>query len=238
MRIKNRQAFEQLIRRWDGENGGGAATTGATVTETGTEAEKPDATQQTQSATSQTQETKPFKTFSSETEYQREIDFRIQQALKTHESKLRGKLTDEIRKQLEAEANMTAEQKVQAQMEQLEAEKKALAREKARIKTEALFVAKGIGEAERQVMLDRCVTEDEEESAKNAQALLDAIGKAVKEQIKTAMKEVKAPSSAASSDSETETPDVKYAKDYAARRERAAKQSNEILQHYLGGNTR
>lgn len=187
----------------------------------------------TQTNTQQT-EAKPFKVFASEADYQREFDFRVQQAIKTHEEKLKRKLEPEIRKQLEAEANMTAEQKVQAQLEQLEEEKRAIAREKARIKTEALFVAKGIGEAERQVMLDRCVTEDEEESAKNAQALLDAIDKAVKEQIKAAMKEVKAPNSTAPSTKE-ETPDIALAKQVADKRKQATQQAIKTLDYYIGG---
>lgn len=228
MRIKNRRQFEQLIRRYDGEVGGGSA---ATTSATATTAETTAAT--TQTATTETQAT-PFKAFASEADYQKDIDFKIQQALKTHEEKLKGKLTPEIRAALEKEANMTAEQKYQAQLDQLEADKKTLATERARIKAESLFAAKGIGEAERAVMLDRCVTDNEEDSVKNAQALLDAVDKAVKEQIKVAMKDVKPPNSTATGKG-TETPAIAYAKDLADRRTKAATSSKTAIDYYLGG---
>ena len=230
MRIKSKRDFERLIRRYDGE-GGGSSTASATGTEASTATAGTETVAQTTAA--KTQETQPFKTFANETDYQKELDFRVQQALKTHEEKLKGKLTPEIRKQLEAEANMTAEQKVQAQLDQLETEKKSLATEKNRIKAEALFVAKNIGETERGIMLDFCVSDDADASVKNAQAILDVIDKAVKEQIKVAMKDVKAPNSTATTGT-AETADVSYAKNLAERRANAAKASNNTIDRYLG----
>jgi len=231
MRIKSKRDFERLIRRYDGDGGGGSSTAAVTGTETSTDTTGAETTAQT--TTTQAQETQPFKTFANEADYQKELDFRVQQALKTHEEKLKGKLTPEIRKQLEAEANMTAEQKVQAQLDQLETEKKSLATEKNRIKAETLFVAKNIGEAERGIMLDFCVSDDADASVKNAQAILDVIDKAVKEQIKVAMKDVKAPNSTATTGT-AETADVSYAKNLAERRANAAKASNNTIDRYLG----
>lgn len=237
MRINlSRNKFGMLIRRYDGEGGGAAATTASasTTAATTTTTAEPSATAATTTTTdTSTQTATPFKTFASETEYQKDVDFKIQQALKTHEEKLKGKLTPEIRKQLEAEANMTAEQKVQAQLDQLETEKKSLATEKNRIKAETLFVAKNIGEAERGIMLDFCVSDDADASIKNAQAVLDVIERAVKEQIKIAMKDVKAPNSTATTGT-AETADVSYAKNLAERRANAAKTSNNTIDRYLG----
>ncbi|HBT63484.1 MAG TPA: hypothetical protein DEB10_02320, partial [Ruminococcaceae bacterium] len=91
--------------RFDGEDGGGSSTTTTTPTTEATPAST------TTPAKPEESETQPFKSFASEEDYKKDVDFRVQQALKTHEEKLKGKLTPEIRKQLEAEANMTAEQK-------------------------------------------------------------------------------------------------------------------------------
>ncbi len=176
--------------RFDGEDGGGSSTTTTTPTTEATPAST------TTPAKPEESETQPFKSFASEEDYKKDVDFRVQQALKTHEEKLKGKLTPEIRKQLEAEANMTAEQKYQAQLDQLAADKKALAKEKNRIKAESLLVSKGVtDESARATMLDSVVGEDEAESLQRAQALVDAIEKATNEKIKVAMKSVKVPSS-------------------------------------------
>lgn len=214
--------FQRLIRRYAGEGGGGAAPETTVADPTPTAGAEP--------VTPVVEPAKPFKAFTSQADYDREI----QQAIKSHEAKLTAKLTPAIKAQLEKEANMTAEQKLQAEKDALEADRKALATEKSRIKAEALFAVKGIGEAERAVMLDRCVTDSEEDSVKNAQALLDAIDNAVKEQIKVAMKDVKPPNSV-STTAEKFTPDVAYAKDLADRRSKAAASSKNAIDFYLGG---
>jgi hypothetical protein len=187
MRFKNKSNFQRLIRRYDGEGGGGAAPAADPTPVNPAPAEPAPA--------NPAEPAQPFKAFTSQADYDRAI----QQAIASHEEKLKAKLTPTIRAQLEKEANMTAEQKVQAQIDQLEADKKSLATEKNRIKAESLFVAKNIGEAERATLLDFCVSDDADASVKNAQTVIDVIDKAVKEQIKVAMKDVKAPSS-------TETP--------------------------------
>ena len=203
MHKKNWKPITRYAIRFDGEDGGGASTTATgTATETTAPATTTTPATTTPATTATQTETKPFKSFASEADYQKELDFRVQQALKTHEEKLKGKLTSEIRKQLEAEANMTAEQKYQAQLDQLEVDKKALAKEKVRIKVESLFASKGIAEADRQPMLDSIVSDDEEDSLKRGQALIDAIEKATNEKIKAAMAQVKAPGTGAG----TQTP--------------------------------
>lgn len=52
-------------------------------------------------------------------------------------------------------------------------------------------------------MLDSVVTEDAEQSVKNAQALIDAIEAATNEKIKAAMKDVKAPNSTTQTSTQT-----------------------------------
>lgn len=235
MRFKNKAKFQRLIRRYDGDGAGGSSTTATTAVGGTTATTATTATTTTAAAATDTgaQAAQPFKAFASESEYQKDIDFKIQQALKTHEEKLKGKLTPEIRAQLEKEATMTADQKVQAQLEALESDKKALAKEKSRIKAESLFASKGIGEAERAVMLDSVVTEDAEQSVKSAQALIDAIEAATNEKIKAAMKDVKAPNSTAATSTQTqETMGKILGKQYAA----ASSVSQKTVDYYkLGG---
>lgn len=235
MRIKsNKYSFKRLIRRYAGEDGGGAAA-GATTTSTegAVATAESSATATTTTATEQ-QTAQPFKTFASEADYQKEVDFRVTQALKTHEEKLKGKLTPAIRAQLEAEANMTAEQKLQADKDALELEKKSLAVEKNKLKAVGLFVAKGIAESEYTELLEMAVTDDETVSLSRAQKILDTIEKAANEKIKAAMKDVKKPSSVSESSSGADTPDVAYAKSLADRRSNAAKVSNDTIDRYLG----
>lgn len=224
------------------DGGDDSAATGETTPATATAASTAsvsdgNGTQATTTAIPAAQtETQPFKSFASEADYQKEIDFRITQALKTHEEKLKGKLTPEIRKQLEAEANMTAEQKYQAQLDQLEADKKALAKEKVRIKAESLFSAKGISEADRAVMLDSIVDDDEEGSLKRAQALIDAIEKATNEKIKAAMAQVKAPGTV-SGTHEPAQPKENIGKIIGHQYAEARKGASKAIDYYkVGGN--
>lgn len=221
------------------DGGDGSTATGESTTATAETGSKTSATAENgaQTATEQTAqtETQPFKSFASEADYQKEIDFRIQQALRTHEEKLKGKLTPAIRKQLEAEANMTAEQKLQADREALEAERKEISKEKVRIKAESLFSAKGISETDRAVMLDSVVDDDEEGSLKRAQALIDAIEKATNEKIKAAMAKVKAPNSGEDGEGKEADKAVEYAKKLAERRAATAKVANAGLDLYIHG---
>jgi hypothetical protein len=174
---------------------------------------------------------KPFKSFASQADYDREI----QQALKTHEEKLKSKLTPEIRKQLEAEANMTADQKVQAQLDQIAAEKKEIAKERVRIKVESLFASKGISEADRQTMLDSIVDDDEDGSMKRGQALISAIEHDVNEKIKAAMKKVTPPDGGGEGAGKGKDKAVEYAKSLADRRAASMKASHSALDFYING---
>lgn len=178
---------------------------------------------------------KPFKVFENEADFQREMDFRIQQAIKTHEERLKSKLTPKIREQVEKEANMTAEQKLQEQLKIIEAEKKEIAKEKVRMKVESLFVAKNISEADRQVMLDSIVDDDEEGSTKRAQALLSAIDHAVNEKIKASMKQVKAPNTGTDSKAKSKSHAVTFAEQLAKQHAESAKASKSALDYYING---
>lgn len=182
-----------------------------------------------------TEPAQPFKSFASEADYQKEVDFRVQQALKTHEEKLKGKLTPEIRKQLEAEANMTAEQKVQAQLSEIATQKSEISKERNRIKAESLFVKSGItDEVTRSTILDSVVTADETETLKRAQTIIEAIGKATNEKIKAAMKDVKKPGSEDPAKSKGEKNEaITIAESIAKRHAEAAKESSRALDYYI-----
>lgn len=232
MHKKNWKSIRRYAMRFDGEGGGGSATgtTSAATAETDSTASTDDGngTQTTQTTTTQATETRPFKSFASQADFDREI----QQALKTREESIKAKLTPEIKAQLDKESKMTADQKVQAQLDQLEADKKALAKEKNRIKAESLFVSKGItDEVSRSTMLDSVVGEDETESLKRAQALVDAIEKATNEKIKAAMKDVKAPNTGASDNK----PQSTIGKILGERRAKVNEAANKTVDYYRHG---
>lgn len=228
----------QLFAEGDGGTSASASNTtpAATTTVSNTSTGDGNGTQTTTSAapTAQT-EAKPFKSFASEADYQKEVDFRVQQALKTHEEKLKGKLTPEIRKQLEAEANMTAEQKVQAQLSEIATQKSEISKERNRIKAESLFVKSGItDEVTRSTILDSVVTADETETLKRAQTIIEAIGKATNEKIKAAMKDVKKPGSEDPAKSKGEKNEaITIAENIAKRHAEAAKESSRALDYYI-----
>ena len=236
MRKKNQNSiWGQLSRhaiRFDGEEGGGGSTTTTTTPPTTVQPPASDPTKPDPDGA----ETKPFKTSASEDDFKKEMDSRITQALKTHEETLKGKLTPEIRKQLEKEANMTAEQKVQAQLDDLNNQKVQLAKEKVRIKVESLFASKGISETDRQPMLDSIVDENEEESLKRGQALIAAIDSATNEKIKAAMKTVKAPNSGDGDGKGTQKETI--GKALGERRAKVNEAANKTLDYYRYGGKR
>lgn len=223
--------FDRLMRRYaDGGGNAGTSASADTTTASGANADS-SSTQAGEPIQQPTEKpAEPFKTFASQADFDREI----QQYLKSREDSIKSKLTPEIKAQLEKEANMTAEQKVQAALEQIDADKKDLAKEKAKISTESLLVKAGIGEAERTTILDCCVTENAEQSAKNVQAVIDAIDKATKEQIKKAMADVKTPKTGIERHDEEDV-SVTFAKERAEKRMEATKASNTALNYYING---
>lgn len=236
MKMKRFNTISKYARRFDGEGGGGSAAGAASAASatTGSEASTGvgSGTQTAAVPTTQTaaEETKPFKTFASQADFDREI----QQALKSREESIKAKLTPEIKAQLDKESKMTAEQKVQTKLDELNNQKAELAKEKCRIKAESLLVSKGItDEVSRSTMLDSVVTGDETETLKRAQALVDAIDKATNDKIKEEMKRVKKPASDVGQNDENKTIAVKYAQDYAKRRATASKASNDILNQFI-----
>lgn len=128
-----------------------------------------------------------YKTFENKEEFEKFIE------------DTKNKFTPEIRKQIEKEAKMTAEQKLQSRIDELEKDKKALAINKSRTKAERLFVAKGINECAYTPLLNFIVDEDEEVTLDRANTLLKFIDTASKmiadEKIKSTMKDVKSPKS-------------------------------------------
>lgn len=121
----------------------------------------------------------------------------------------KAKLAPEIKKNLEKEAKMTAEQKLESKIKELEAEKKTLAIDKNKTKAERLFVAKGISENDYAQLLDFIVSEDEEITLDRTNALLkfvDTVAKMIAdEKIKTTMKGVAKPKSDMESGQNDET---------------------------------
>lgn len=203
-----------------------AASTASTNAESGTQ------TTTTPATTTQAAETKPFKSFASQADFDREI----QQALKSREESIKAKLTPEIKAQLDKESKMTAEQKVQEQLNQLATEKKELAKEKVRVKVESLFASKGISEVDRQPMLDSIVDDNEEESLKRGQALISAMEHDVNEKIKAAMKKVTPPNGGSGTGTGKEkSKAVEFAELLANKRAASMKSSNSALDYYIYG---
>lgn len=216
------------------DTGAGSGTASNKTTETGTTVYTASTNVENGAQTTTPQaETKPFKSFATQADFDREI----QQTLKSREESIKAKLTPEIKAQLDKESKMTADQKVQTQLDQLEADKKALAKEKNRIKAESLLVSKGItDEVSRATMLDSVVDEDETESLKRAQALVDAIDKATNEKIKAAMKNVKAPDTGI--DAGNGKPKETIGKILGERRAKVNEVANKTLDYYRYGGKR
>ena len=240
--MKRFKTIRQYARCFAGENGGGSAagtasqaTAGAgsaASTSAGNGAQT--ANSQTNAPTAQTQtDTKPFKSFATQADFDREI----QQALKSREESMKAKLTPEIKAQVEKESKMTAEQKVQAQLDELNNQKAELAKAKCRLKAESLLVSRGVtDDVARSTMLDSVVTEDETETLKRTQTLVDAIDKATNEKIKEAMKKVKKPDSDNDPGDNGTSAAVKLAKGFAKRRAAESKASNDILKQFIDKN--
>lgn len=144
------------------------------------------------------------------------------------------KFTPEIRKQLEKEAKMTAEQKLQSRIDELEEDKKALAIDKNRTRAERLFVAKGISENAYTELLNFIVDEDEEITLECTNTLLKFVATASKiiadEKIKNTMKDVKFPKSRTESRSSDE---VGIAKILGKMRASSEKTAKETVDKYL-----
>lgn len=144
------------------------------------------------------------------------------------------KFIPEIRKQLEKEAKMTAEQKLQSRIDDLEKDKKALAIDKNKTKAERLFVAKGISESAYTELLNFIVDENEEITLNRTNTLLKFIDTASKiiadEKIKSTMKDVKTPKSGTDATSNDETGIAKILGKIRASSEKAAR---ETINKYL-----
>jgi len=240
--MKRFKTIRQYARCFAGENGGGSAT--GTISQaiagadsaTSTSAENGAQTTNSQAGAPATQvqtDAKPFKSFATQADFDREI----QQALKSREESMKAKLTPEIKAQVEKESKMTAEQKVQTQLDELNNQKADLAKEKCRLKAESLLVSKGITDGvARSTMLDSVVTEDETETLKRTQTLVDAIDKATNEKIKEAMKKVGKPAGDNNPGGGGTSAAVKLAKDFAKRRAAESKASNDILKQFIDKN--
>lgn len=171
----------------------------------------------------QIEETKEvYKSFESKEEFEKFIE----------ETKV--KFTPEIRKKLEKEAKMTAEQKLQSKIDELEKDKKVLAIDKNKTKAERLFVARGISESAYSELLNFIVDEDEEVTLERTNKLLKFIDTASKmiadEKIKSTMKDVKAPQNGTESKGDNETHIAKVLGKMRANSEKTAK---ETVNKYL-----
>lgn len=106
---------------------------------------------------------------------QSELDAAISAAIRTREESIKAKLTPEIRSQLEAEAQMTAEQKYKVELEKLDSERRTVKKESNRVKAERLFAAKGIAESDYASILELAVSEDEETTLERASKVIGII---------------------------------------------------------------
>lgn len=146
----------------------------------------------------------------------------------------RTKLTPEIREQIEKEAAMTAEQKLQSRIDELKNEKRAVAIDKNRTKAERLFVANGISENAYTELLNFIVDEDEEITLERTNTLLKFIDTASKiiadEKIKSTMKDVKTPKSCTD---DTSNDEVGIAKIIGKIRASSEKATRETINKYI-----
>lgn len=146
----------------------------------------------------------------------------------------RTKLTPEIREQIEKEAAMTAEQKLQSRIDELENEKRAVAIDKNRTKAERLFVANGISENAYTELLNFIVDEDEGITLERTNTLLKFIDTASKiiadEKIKSTMKDVKTPKSGTD---DTSNDEVGIAKIIGKIRASSEKATRETINKYI-----
>lgn len=144
------------------------------------------------------------------------------------------KFTPEIRKQIEKEAKMTAEQKLQSKIDALEKDKKTLAIDKNKTKAERLFIAKGISENAYNELLNFIVDEDEGITLERTNTLLKFIDTASKviadEKIKNTMKDVKAPKNGAEAKNSDE---IGIAKILGKMRANSEKTAKETVNKYL-----
>ena len=95
-----------------------------------------------------------------------------------------------VKKKLkELEQNsMTAEQRLQQEMEEAQNLKKQYAKELAKLKAKEIFVESGLTEKDYTSLLDIVVSEDEETTANRAKAMIDVIN-AQKQAVEKAVKE-------------------------------------------------
>ncbi|MDD3230633.1 MAG: DUF4355 domain-containing protein [Oscillospiraceae bacterium] len=232
MRVKNnRFSLKRIINRYDGE-GGGAAGAGA---ESGSETTTSTATQ-TQPATAtdpQTEpEAKPFKTFESQSDYDREI----QQVLKTRE----GNMREEIKGQLEKESKMTAEQLAQQQLQtsqkEIEDARADIAKERNRLSAERQFVVAGIDEKAYNTILDTVVSADKGSTDKAVKSVISIIQKQsesiANEKVKSAMADAKPPEGSAG---ESKKPETDMVKELYGKDSENAKKAKTAYDYYSAG---
>lgn len=169
-------------------------------------------------------ETKPFKVFENQTEFE--------SFMASNEENLKSKIENEIKEKLEKEAKLSAEQKLMEKIKELEDEKKQILIDKNKIKSEKEFVSNNLENYEE--ILNLVVSEDEQLTIQNTKKLIDYIlinsKKISDEKVKRAMKEIKNPEN---NDVSMQNANENIAKKLGKARSSIYRSANETLKKYL-----
>ena len=150
----------------------------------------------------------PFKTFATEAEYKSSLDRDIQKAVKANEANATKKAEEAARL-----AQMTAEQKMSAQLDDINAQLKAVKLGKSELAAKETLNKMGLSSEDYVDFLSYIVTTDEEETKGKATSigakLLETAKSLAQKQIQETMRAVSVPAGAVGQEAETD--DTKYA---------------------------
>ena len=121
-------------------------------------------------------------------DFQSEIDSRIGKAIDTFK---KGSMRDEIRKELEEEAKLSADEKLKKDREEFEAYKKAERLNLSKAKVKNILASDKFSQEEIEILLGE-VTDDEDASIAKATKLLEARVKMLEEIKKKAIEDLQA----------------------------------------------
>ena len=170
------------------------------------------------------QETKPFKVFQNQTEFESFMAY--------SEENLKSKIENDIKEKLEKEAKLSAEEKLMEKIKELEDDKKQILIDKNKIKSEKEFVSNNLENYEG--ILNLVVSEDEQLTTQNTKKLIDFIlinsKKISDEKVKNAMKDIKNPEN---NDIRTQNSNENIAQKLGKKMSQAKQMSAKILNQYI-----
>lgn len=170
------------------------------------------------------QETKPFKVFQNQTEFESFMAY--------SEENLNSQIENDIKEKLEKEAKLSAEEKLMEKIKELENDKKQILIDKNKIKSEKEFVSNNLENYEE--ILNLVVSEDEQLTTQNTKKLIDFIlinsKKISDEKVKNAMKDIKNPEN---NDIRTQNSNENIAQRLGKKMSQAKQMSAKILNQYI-----